>query len=354
MSFRILCIGNQWRGSDDGSLFRAFARAGHLISIVDDMMFIPWSTDSIAGKTIRTIGTRYLQKNYNDHIKRQTKIFKPDLVCVYKGTSVFSETLSYIKTQGAPIVCIYPDVSMFDHGKHIPECIPLYDYIFTTKSFGIQDLRKHFQYVNASVIRHCVDPEIHRPIDQTLLGKTDFRCDVSFIGTYSPKKEGLLKELLKLRPELDLKIWGGYWHTSRNEKILRAWQNMVILGDIYALAINASCINLSILSEAGGKASSGDLITARTFHIPGAGGFMLHERTPEVLEIFQEGKEVECFDSIEELVEKIGFYLVHNDARVRIAQEGHQKIMSAHTSDHRVAEIIETLTAIGILSAVGS
>ena len=58
-------------------------------------------------------------------------------------------------------------------------------------------------------------------------------------------------------------------------------------------------------------ASSGDLITARTFHIPACGGFMLHERTAEVREFFDEGRECAMFEGAAEMVAKVGYYLDH-------------------------------------------
>ena len=45
----------------------------------------------------------------------------------------------------------------------------------------------------------------------------------------------------------------------------------------------------------------------RTFEIPASGGFMLQERSNEVLEFFEEGKEIECFSSVKELKDKINF-----------------------------------------------
>ena len=94
-------------------------------------------------------------------------------------------------------------------------------------------------------------------------------------------------------------------------------------GDLYALAINCSKINLGLLQEKASGASSGDLTTARSFHIPGSGGFMLHERSNEILSFYDEDKEISCFSSSEELVSKIEFYLKHDDMREEIAKQGY-------------------------------
>ena len=115
------------------------------------------------------------------------------------------------------------------------------------------------------------------------------------------------------------------------------------------LAIQKSKINLGLLSEIGKGSSSGDLITSRTFHIPGAGGFMIHERTDELLDIYSEGESVECFDSTEELNDKIKFYINNESIRQKIAIKGQEIVWKYHKSDDRAKEIIDILITNKIL-----
>lgn len=348
--YRILCIGNQWRGADDGSLFKAFSRRGHLISIVDDKMFIPDEVTSFLSKVVKKSGRRFFIKDFNMNIIQLLELFNPDLVIVYKGASVYPETLMAVKQKGIPVICIYPDVSLFDHGSLIPRSIPFYDHIFTTKSFGLADLKNKFGYTNATLIQHCVDPDIHRKLTINDV-PGELLCEASFIGTYSPKKDRIMSDLIKTCPSNEIKIWGNGWHRSSSVQTAGAWQQKVILGDLYALAIVGSSINIAILSEQRTGASSGDLITARTFHIPGAGGFMLHERTEEFAELFREGIEADAFSDSFELKDKVGYYLTHEEQRRKIALAGHQLVMEKHTSDHRSSQIIDKLINLKLLKA---
>ncbi len=349
VKYKILCIGNQWRGSDDGSLFRAFSRAGHLISIVDNYMFIPSEIRTGVSKLARKLGSPVFTADYNQALLEELDLFEPDLVCIYKGYSVREKTLQEIKKRQVPVICIYPDVSLFDHGRNIPSCIPWYDFVFTTKSFGIEDLKQHFGYTSVALIQHCIDPDIHRPLDPSIYRIEALKCDYSFIGSYSPKKERVLTYLARHLDGYSLKIWGGYWQTAKSAALTNHIQSRRVSGDLYALAINSSKINLGILSEAGGNASSGDQITSRTFHIPGAGGFLLHERTPEFLELFREGIEAEAYSSEAEMVEKANYYLSHEHERMAIAGQGYRKVMTGHTSDTRVESILNLLRQKGIL-----
>ena len=81
---------------------------------------------------------------------------------------------------------------------------------------------------------------------------------------------------------------------------------------------------------------------------------MLHERTDEFLELFEEDKHAACFSGPEELADKIRYYLSHETDRKRIAAAGHELVMKHHTSDHRAAEILSTLVSEGILTTTGA
>jgi spore maturation protein CgeB len=113
---------------------------------------------------------------------------------------------------------------------------------------------------------------------------------------------------------------------------------MGLTGSRYAKAIRAARINLAITSWAGRVEV--DETTTRTFEIPACVGFMLHERTPELLELYEEGREVTAFGSVEELASKIEYYLAHPEEREAIAHAGHVRCVPAYSYDSRVKEIL--------------
>jgi len=113
-----------------------------------------------------------------------------------------------------------------------------------------------------------------------------------------------------------------------------------LVGDSYAKAICAAKINLALLSGKVRGSSRGDETTTRTYEIPACRGFMLHERSPELLELYSEGEEVTCFSSPQELAEKIDYYLVHPEEREAIAGAGHRRCVPAYSYDNRMEEIL--------------
>jgi len=112
------------------------------------------------------------------------------------------------------------------------------------------------------------------------------------------------------------------------------------MGSLYAVAIQGSTIKLAMLSEVRIGASDGDQTTSRTFDIPASGGFMIHERTEELLSVFREDEEVVCFTGADELVQKIQYYFSHPVERERIRTLGHSACNEKYSIDARAHEIL--------------
>lgn len=99
-----------------------------------------------------------------------------------------------------------------------------------------------------------------------------------------------------------------------------------------------SKINLNITSR---SIESG--IPQRVFDIMAVGGFVLTNYQKELEEYFEIGKDLEVFHSLEELEQKVEYYLKHEEARVRIAINGYKKVRNHFSYTHCGAEMIRKI-----------
>lgn len=341
---RILAVADVWEGSNAYAFVRAFRRLGHSVSVLAPENFVPSAWKSVELKAFRRLAEPLLVREYTRALIEEAQRLRPHLFFVFKGRYVHEDAVARIRELGSVAVNFFPDVSFLAHGKYIPRALPLYDWIFSTKTFGLDDLEKHLGVKQASFLAHGYDPEVHRPRNLSRDERLRYECDVSFIGTWSPKKQDVLERLASTLPDLRLRIWGSQWERARQALGDRI-EGQHVLGAEYAKAIMASRINLAILSEPRTGASSGDLITSRTFHIPATGAFMLHERTTELLEHFQEEVECGCYTTHDELVEKIGYYLHRPHERDAIGAAGRERCMTSDYSiDNRAARVLSKVT----------
>lgn len=101
------------------------------------------------------------------------------------------------------------------------------------------------------------------------------------------------------------------------------------------LVFKQSRINLNISLR---SIKSG--IPLRAFDIMGSGGFLLSNYQADFLDDFVPGVDYEYYESKEDLVSKIGYYLAHDDERAAIAANGHNKVAAGHTFRQRVREML--------------
>lgn len=104
------------------------------------------------------------------------------------------------------------------------------------------------------------------------------------------------------------------------------------------LVFKQSRINLNISLR---SIKSG--VPLRAFDIMGSGGFLLSNYQEDFLENFTLGVDFECYESEKDLLQKIDYYLTHEDERIAIAKNGHDKVAAGHTYRDRVREMLANL-----------
>ena len=104
--------------------------------------------------------------------------------------------------------------------------------------------------------------------------------------------------------------------------------------DYYQEAPHVFChsrINLNITLR---SIKSG--IPLRAFDIMGSRGFLLTNYQEDFLDCFVPEEDYVYFTDTEDMMRKIEYYLSHDGERVEIARHGYEKVLQAHTYQHRI------------------
>lgn len=243
--------------------------------------------------------------NANHAITQIVKKHTVDILWLEGALTITPETLNTVR-QLSPktIIAGYsPDDMAAKHNQSraFLDGLPLYHVYFTTKSYGVEEL-KYLGVPQVFFVGNAYDPATHRPVTLSEVGKKHYGGTVGFVGDYESERAQFMFYLAECG--IPIRIWGTNWERKcklnhPNMKI----EGKSLYGDDYAKAICAFDINLAFLRKI-----NRDLQTQRSIEIPACGGFMLAERTSEHLELFEEGREAEFFGTKEELFEKVRYY----------------------------------------------
>jgi spore maturation protein CgeB len=339
MSIRLLFLGENWYGSCARACCYALRRLGCDVTDIDVQTIIPQWRQPSNRAIVRLLRSRVIRE-YNQLVLDSAAQLRPDILLAFKGSFVEPRTLEILRQSHVALYNYYPDTSPTAHDRLLAESIRKYDCVFYTKKFWSLNPPPVLAGRTAAFLPHGYDPDVHKPLPLDDQDTKDYGHDVTVVASHTPYKEMLLSELLRQRPDLDLHIYGSRWETSRSPELQCHIHRIPIYGSQYVKAVRAARICLGIMSGKVDGVSQGDETTTRSFEIPASGGFMLHERTRELLELYEEGHEVACFSSVEELASKIDYYLAHPQERDTIARAGHARCVPAYSYDGRVMEIL--------------
>ena len=84
-------------------------------------------------------------------------------------------------------------------------------------------------------------------------------------------------------------------------------------------------------------------IKGKVFEYTMCGSFALCEYAPGLEHFFEVGKEIDIFHDKEELLEKVKYYLVHEEEREKIAQKGYERALKDYAVEQAVPKLISTI-----------
>ncbi len=334
---KILYVASFTPGSFENAEMRmkALEDLGHDVLALNTSPYLTWG-----GRWLGFVFRRWMMGHpfqvIQERILQDVRHFQPEILWVDKGRWICADTLQKAKSE-AGLRCIHytPDPALIFHqSRHFVQALPYYDIVVTTKSYEV-DLYRSYGCRDVLLKRSTYERRVHMVPDRESVERPEFLVDSVFIGNYGLHRELFLEPLVEA--SIGLSIWGWGWDRYPSSTLRSSIRYQGIIGPRYACALNGARLGLGLLSPL-----VPDQSTTRTIEIPACGGFLLAQRTPEHLSLFEEGKEAEFFSSAKELVDKARYYLAHPQERDRIAAAGHLRcVNSPYDNDSCVREIIE-------------
>lgn len=85
-------------------------------------------------------------------------------------------------------------------------------------------------------------------------------------------------------------------------------------------------------------------LSLRVWDVLGCGGFLLTNYQAELPAYFEIGRDLDAYESQAELLEKVRYYLAHEEERLEIAINGYEKTARLYSYENRLAEMIRVLS----------
>jgi hypothetical protein len=297
--------------------FAAFERRSRLERLVG----------KIRGDPFSPVARQKFNRVFVEHV-RETR---PDVVWIEEAFQLQSESIREARRIAPEALFVsYLTDNPFGHRHDKPlwrsfvASIPEYDAHFVLRSNEIDVYIAHGAR-SVHLTRHHYYPPLHKPRTTTEV-PPECRHDVLFIGAALDRR---VKSIARLMAEksIRLDVYGNQW----NRHILYYRHRDRFHGQVhenrYSSLIAGSKICLGYVS-----ALNLDQYTGRSIEIPACRGFFLGERTQAHQRLYEEGKEAEFFGSDEECIDKIHYYLTHDERRIDIARAGHRRCTQSASS----------------------
>ncbi|MBM2840620.1 MAG: hypothetical protein HW412_1148 [Bacteroidetes bacterium] len=277
-------------------------------------------------------------------LKMKVDEYKPDLLFTFLYSDQFDPGLLRKITEEKKTVTFNwfaDDHWRFDEfSRHWAPC---FTYVSTTDVAAVAKYRAS-GYTNVLLTQWAANPNIYKRGD----GRE--RYDITFVGQAYGDRPHVIRSLAQRG--IEVQTWGTYWnirkwhHYTRKFRVLSekkfeeiACSTRISQEEMVAV-FQSSRINLNLSAASQQRKNQ---IKGRNFEIPACGGFQLTGYTERLEDYFAIDKEIVCYSTVDELAEKLKFYLSHENERRSIAEAGYRRVLKEHTYERRLNALFKEM-----------
>lgn len=286
--------------------------------------------------------TRRTSQEMFDDIKKTLREFLPDFIMGYGTTNLFtvkvgtSSQVDIFTRLGIPSVSIFydspTDYRLFDglHNAFHPD----YHYFFIWDKHYTEEMKK-LGHEKSYYFPIATNTRRFKKLPFNEADAEKYGADVSFVGSYTVKREVILSRLLD---NFNLTIWGYDWERAGDKRfaplVRGVADNMKELVKVY----NYSKVNINITVDQGISS-----LNMRVFDCLASGGFLISDHKADFDTLFDGKNEAVTFREAKELPQLVRYYLDHEKERKEIAKNGRRRVLAEHSYHKRVEQMLETL-----------
>ncbi len=319
-SYRILLITSLTKPWNNGWYYKiGFEKNGHEVFTFDPSQ----SSESI--KRVFDIATEF-KPHFILHTKDE---LRPE---------VFQDLRHYAK-----VVQWYPDSIIPDWlSDYVRAC----DIFFTMAEGLMDDFKKYNP--RTFWLSQAFEPSFFEIKDITDEDRRVFSSEVAFVGNLGSKDHYLPRRRylrLLLDNGIKLKWWGPRIPRKLSTIPLilgslgRAYGGKFIWGEEYAKVARLSNIFLAFDSMPHIRKS----MSARMYTAVGCGAFYMCHYVKGIEEVLEPGREIITFQTEDEMMDMIRYYLKHDELRMKIAEAGRRRVLGEHTYEVRTKQMIRII-----------
>jgi hypothetical protein len=295
----------------------------------------------------------------NSDLESLALLERPDVVWFYNVQLIYPETVKKLRAKlPETIFCQYSNDNPFSATahksiwRHFVASVPYFDLHYGFREESLEALVSHGAK-NVHLLRAYFIPEDDFPLNPSNIDSR-YRCDVVFAGHY--EDDGRVESLEAIcRAGYKLNLFGGGWNAalpklSPDSPLRKIYPVSPVTGGDYRQAICGAKVALCFLSTL-----NHDTYTRRSFQIPAMKVPLLSQRTGDLVNMFNENKEMAFFSNTGELLEKLQ-YLLKNDAQRKIlADGGYARVYrDGHDVLSRMRQWLDSVRKHQVERAVGS
>ena len=232
---------------------------------------------------------------------------------------------------GASVAMWFPD-HLANFGKGFFMNAP-YDGLFFKDPYIIHVL-KGLVASPVYYLPECFNPERHCLPEREVPGE-EYHCDITTAGNSHSWRVAVYKHLA----DYDVKLWGNpppLWMPTGPVEAMH--QGRLVFNQDKARAFLGAKIVVNNLhfGEIWG-------LNVRAFEAAGIGAFQMIDWRSGLDQLFEDGKEIVSFRNMDDLRDKVDYWLNHPQERLAIADAGKRRAHAEHTYHLRLSLLLDSL-----------